>query len=70
MKTQKHNWTIGRKLVGGFAAVIVLTIIVGAAGLFALNTVKTHVDITTTTEARTEILSNLIHISLLEAGLM
>jgi methyl-accepting chemotaxis protein len=60
-------WSIGRKLAAGFAAVIILTIAVGVAGLYALNTVKTEVNTTTTRNARLEKLANLINISLLEA---
>jgi hypothetical protein len=61
------TWSIGRKLAVGFAAVIILTIAVGATGLLALDRVKTEVETTTTVGARLEILSNLINISLLEA---
>jgi CHASE3 domain sensor protein len=61
------TWSIGRKLVLGFGAIIVLTLAVGAVGLFALNRVKTEVNTTTAVSTRLETLSNLINISLLEA---
>jgi two-component system nitrate/nitrite sensor histidine kinase NarX len=64
---KKMTWSIGRKLTVGFAAVILLTIAVGATGLFALNRVNSEVETTTTVSARLETLSNLINISLLEA---
>jgi methyl-accepting chemotaxis protein len=51
----------------GFAAVLLLTIIVGATGLFALNTIRGRVETSTTVDARMEKLANLIQISLLEA---
>jgi two-component system nitrate/nitrite sensor histidine kinase NarX len=61
------TWPIGRKLVAGFAAVILLTIVGNTIGFFALNRVNTEVETTTTVSARLETLSNLINISLLEA---
>jgi PAS domain S-box-containing protein len=64
---KKMTWSIGRKLTAGFAAVISLTLAVGATGLFALTMVNTEVETTTTVSTRLETLSNLINISLLEA---
>jgi methyl-accepting chemotaxis protein len=64
---KNSTWSIGRKLALGFGAIIILTLTVGAVGLFALNRVKTVVNSTTTVSARLETLSNLIEISLLEA---
>jgi PAS domain S-box-containing protein len=64
---EKVTWSIGRKLAAGFAAVILLTIAVGATGLFALNRVNSEVETTTTVSSRIETLSYLINISLLEA---
>jgi methyl-accepting chemotaxis protein len=63
----RSQWTVGRKLVTGFAAVLILTIVVGATGLFALNTIRGRVETSTTVDARMEKLANLIQISLLEA---
>lgn len=67
---KNSTWSIGRKLVLGFGAIIVLTLTVGAVGLLALNAVKTEVNATTAISARLETLSNLIEISLLEARRM
>jgi PAS domain S-box-containing protein len=61
------SWSIGQKLVAGFAAVVILTIAGNTIGFFALNRVNTEVETTTTVSARLETLSNLINISLLEA---
>lgn len=61
------TWSIGRKLVVGFATVVILTIAGNMIGFFALNRVNNEVETTTTVSARLETLSNLITISLLEA---
>lgn len=66
METQRHIWSVGRKLAAGFTAVIILAIIVGATGLIAMNTVKTDVD-NSTIQARIATLSNLIGLNMLEA---
>jgi methyl-accepting chemotaxis protein len=68
MKFQNYAaWTIGRKLAAGFAAVIFLSIILGVAGLYAINRVKTTVDRTIAIDARSEALARMIEISMLEA---
>ena len=41
---KNSTWSIGRKLALGFGAIIVLTLIVGAVGLFALKHVNTEVN--------------------------
>ncbi|MCK6626257.1 MAG: PAS domain S-box protein [Anaerolineae bacterium] len=61
------TWSIGHKLVVGFATVVILTIAGNMIGFFALNRVNNEVETTTTVSARLETLSNLITISLLEA---
>lgn len=61
------TWSIGRKLVVGFATIVILTIAGNMIGFFALNRVNNEVETTTTVSARLETLSNLITISLLEA---
>lgn len=42
---RKHmTWTVTRKLVVGFSVIILMTLAVGAVGIFALTTVKNSVD--------------------------
>lgn len=64
---KRITWSIGRKLALGFGVTLILTLVVGAVGLFALDSIQNEVNTTTTVSARVEALSNLINISLLEA---
>ena len=58
--------TIGRKLTLGFAAILLLAILISGVGLGALNRVQTETNNFLTTETRIAIIADLIEINLLE----